>query len=422
MPILPTDRLFRIALKNVFRNRRRTLLTLGVLVVGGAGLIVLCGYFDNLMKNLGEKIIHGQTGHLQVNLKDYYRKGVTDPLAYLMSDSDGDLRRIPALPHVRFAVPRLSFSGMINTEKTSQAVSISGSDPALEKKMGSFMASNAKIPSIAIREGRDLDPSRKEEILLGVGLMKALDLKLGDWVMLLTTREHGALDGNRFRVVGVYETVMRESDNRSVKINLSAAQDMLGAPGSIHSLQIVLDETESTEEARQSVLAALGGKNSAYEVMSWEEMSAYYRQGKELFRKIFVVITLIFGIVFFFSAGNSVSMSLMERTREFGTMMAIGNGRTAIVCVILLETLILGVTAGGLSLAVGALLAKIITAIGIEMPPTPNASTGTIAVISVTVPLLLKSFLLTVISAFLASVPPAFRTVRMRIVEALGSV
>ncbi|HEX5037522.1 MAG TPA: FtsX-like permease family protein [bacterium] len=422
MRILPTDKLLKIAFKNVFRNKRRTLLTLGVLIAGGAGLIVMGGYFENLMHNLGEKIIHAQTGHLQIDLKNYYKLGVTDPLGYLMQDSEDVRRKIESVPHVMFTVPRLSFSGMISTDKTSMAVSINGTDPFAENRMGSFMASNAKIPSIAIKEGRELDPAHKEEILLGVGLMKALDLKLGDWVMLLTTREEGAVDGNRFRVVGVFETVMRESDNRSVKINVAAAQGMLGAPGKLHSLQAVLDKTENTEAARKAVVAALGGKDSAFEVLTWEEMSAYYRQGKELFRKIFVVITLIFGVVFFFSAGNSVSMSLMERTREFGTMMAIGNSRSAILFVILLETLVLGVIAGALSLVCGVGLAKIITAIGIEMPPTPNASTGTIAVISVTAPLLLKSFFLTVVSAFLASVPPAYRTTKIRIVEALGYV
>lgn len=267
-----------------------------------------------------------------------------------------------------------------------------------------------------------MNPSHREEILLGVGLMKALDLKLGDWVMILTTREQGALDGNRFQVVGAYETVMREADNRSVKINLAAAQALLGAPGKLHSLQVLLDKTENTESALRDVIAALGGDKSPFEVLTWEEMSSYYRNGKELFRKIFVVITLIFGIVFFFSAGNSVSMSLLERTREFGTMMAIGNSRSAIMFVILLETSILGVIAGTMSLGCGVILAKIITAVGIEMPPTPNASTGTIAVISVNAPLLVKSFLLTVVSAFLASLPPAYRTTKIQIVDALGSV
>jgi hypothetical protein len=115
------------------------------------------------------------------------------------------------------------------------------------------MASNAKIPLHCHQGGaRAGIPHIKEGILLGVGLMKALDLKLGDWVMLLTTREEGAVDGNRFQVVGVFETVMRESDKPFGEDQLGRGPRHAGGAGKICiSLQAVLDETENTEGARR---------------------------------------------------------------------------------------------------------------------------------------------------------------------------
>lgn len=415
-------KLIKIAFKNVFRNKRRTLLTLGVLTAGGAGMLVMGGFFINLIGNLGEKIIHGQSGHLQIHRAGYYRFGATDPLAYLMSGTEGIRTRIEKLPHVLYTVPRLTFSGMLSTDKTSLAVSVTGCDPSRERQMGSFQANNAKIPSIAIAEGRDLDENRKEEALVGLGLMKALDLKIGDWVMLLTTREQGAVDGNRFRIVGVFETAMRESDSRTMKINLTAAQEMIGAPGQLHSLQAILDRTENTESVRSAAIGELAKNEIPLEIMTWEEMSSYYRQGRSLFEKIFIIISLVFGTVFFFSAGNSVNMSLMERTREFGTMMAMGNGRAAILTVILLEAGLIGIIGGLLSMLLGTGLGTLISAIGIEMPPTPNASTGFLAVISITPMLMAKTFALTFVSSFLAALVPAYRTARIPVVDALNHV
>ncbi|MBZ0090381.1 MAG: FtsX-like permease family protein, partial [Thermoanaerobaculia bacterium] len=131
---------------------------------------------------------------------------------------------------------------------------------------------------------------------------------------------------------------------------------------------------------------------------------------------------LIICVIFVFSIANTINMALFERIREFGTMMAIGNGRATIFMTIFLEAAILGALGPLLGMAMGVGLAHVISAIGIEVPPPPQSSTGYFAMITVNRELIFQTFALSMLATVISSILPAYRASRFRIVHALGYV
>jgi len=414
--------LLSIAWRNVFRNRRRTLLTLSILAIGCVGLVLIGGYFDNVLEGMREQMIHSQYGHLQVNASGYYQKGVTAPYDYLIRDVARAEAEIEKTPHVLFTVPRLKISGMASSETTTVAVVALGTDHIRETRMGSAKALNVTIPSIHILEGRDLDESDPYGVLVGKGLLKSLGLKLGDTINFLTTREAGALDGAPFRVRGVFETIVKDADDRSMKVNLGVLQKIAGVPNQLHTLMVVLDDTKNVDEVKSDLSRRLQAARLPLETLTWNEVDTVYRQYDALHQKICLIVQMIICVVFFFSVANTVNMALMERIREFGTMMAIGNGRGSVFGMIFMEVFLFAVVGSLIGVLAGCVVARIVSSIGIEMPPPPLGTNSYTAMITLSWPLLIQSYFISMISTLLSGILPAYRGCHFRIIEALGYV
>jgi putative ABC transport system permease protein len=421
-------RLASLAFRNVFRNKRRTILTVAMMSLGCTGLILVGGFIDNLMDGFREKYIHSQTGHLQVGAKGYHDHGVADPFAYLLQDASSVQRIAEGDPRVRLTVPRLKFSGVISNEETSIPVLALGVNPVRETQMGNYKYVNAKQSSTTIIEGEDLAVSDPSGVILGKGLMKALNLKIGDTVTFITTRKAGTIDGAEYHVRGAFETIVKDFDDHTMKVNLESAQKVLDIPGQIHNLLIVLDKTEDTGAVRASLAERFRdgrwdlGDLGDLEIMTWEQQGRYYRQSREFLDRIFSTVQFVVGVIFFFSIVNTINMSVLERLREFGTMMAIGNSRWAVFGVIFLEAVFLGVIGSFLGILVGCGVSQLISSIGIELPPPPQATTPIIAVITLTPLLLIKTFLMAIFSAIFASLLPGWRASHFGITQALGYV
>ncbi len=414
--------LVKIAWRNIFRNKRRSLLTVSVLTMGSIGLILIGGFFDNAMEGFREQTIHSQYGHVQVNQDGYYRKGVSAPFEYIMSDVTRIQNVIQSTPHVLYTVPRLKLSGMASSNTNSIAVFALGTDAAKEKLMGSMKARNVTIPSINIVEGQELDVSDPYGALLGRGLMKSLGLKVGDSVNFITTREAGAIDGVLFHVRGVFETISKDADDRSLKVSLPILQKIAGANDKLHSYLVLIDKTENSHLVRDELTHRFHLEGLPLEAYSWDDVDMIYSQMKDFSDRIYLTIQIIICVVFFFSVANTVNMTLFERIREFGTMMAIGNGRGVVFTMIFFEVTLFAVLGSACGIALGCVIAKIVSTIGIQMPPPPMGSNGYTAMINLDASLLIRTFLVSAVSTVVSGIMPAYRACHFRIVEALGYV
>lgn len=417
--------ILKISFRNVFRNRRRTILTLFILVLGSSGLTLVGGFFDYIIESLGEYFIHSQTGHLQISREGFYERGTSAPFKYLLPNVAQLQKSIESHPQVRYTVPRLSFGGMVSTDDTNISALVLGVDPAREEQMSReqiYTEASNGLKATNITAGQDLAAEDPYGVILGQGLMKSLNVKIGDTVTLLVTREFGTIDGMDLHVRGEFTTLLKDFDDRILKINLSTVQELFNVPGKVHSLLVLLNDTDQTDRAKEELLSQLNQDSMQLEAIPWIRQAAYYNQSKDFLNKIYSTVQLIIGIVFFFSIANTINMNLFERMREFGTMMALGNTRGTIIQMILVEGSILGLLGAIFGLAVGCIAAKSVSAIGITMPPPPMGSFEYPAYIILNTRILAQVFLVVSLSTILASVIPAYRASHFRIVAALGHV
>jgi putative ABC transport system permease protein len=420
-------RLLQISRQNVFRNKRRTLLTLSILTLGSTGLVLIGGFFGGMAESFREQYIHSQTGHIMINAEGYNAKGVSAPFEYLLRQTSRVRSIVTSDPHVLFTVPTLKFGGMASTDKTGMAVIAIGVDPDGEKRMGQHKYA-AKIQrdnqtlSTNIIEGRGLDANDPEGVILGKGLLDSLGLKVGDPFTLITTREGGSIDGSQYKVRGVFQTVMKDFDDRGLKMNITAAQKVLGFTDEVHSLLVLLDDTKNTDSSIERIGRTLQQEGLKTELISWEQNGHMYRNAKLLFDKIEKTVNVIIAIVFFFSIANTINMAIFERMREFGTMMAIGNNRSIVFSVIFLEALFLGLLGAALGAVIGCGLAGVISSFGITLPPLPNSTLPYTTNILVDGSMIFRTFLLAFLSTTFASLLPAWRASHLKIVDALGYV
>jgi len=197
---------------------------------------------------------------------------------------------------------------------------------------------------------------------------------------------------------------------------LAAAQELLGTKGA-NALVVLLKKTADTDRVATNLKAQLGA--SGMEVKTWVELNDFYEKTVELYKRQFGVLQLIILIMVLLSVANSVNMSVFERVGEFGTMMSLGNRSNQVFGLILTESVVLGLIGSGLGVALGVLLALGISAVGIPMPPPPNANLGYTARIQIVPSTLLMSFVIGFSATVIASILPARRVSRIPVVDAL---
>jgi len=302
---------------------------------------------------------------------------------------------------------RLGFTGMLNNGKRDLGIIGEGIEPDAEASIGTYMQ---------FIEGRALTDGDKDGIVVGSGVAKSLGLKVGDRVNLIMTLSAGAVNTLDFELVGIFQSFSKEFDARAVRIPLDASKNLMDTTAA-HVIVVMLEHTEDT--ANVTNLLRGNFAKDGYEIKAWNEISDFYEKTVELYDRQFGVLRLIILIMVLLSVVNSVNMTLFERTREFGTMLALGDRSTTVFKLIMAESLCLGVLGAILGMAFGCIAAFIISAIGIPMPPPPNANLGYTALIRLTTPTVLTSGLIGFAAAVLATAMPARRAARHDIVDAL---
>ncbi|TMQ27387.1 MAG: ABC transporter permease [Candidatus Rokuibacteriota bacterium] len=368
----------KLALRNVFRNRRRTLITVAAMGFGAAAIIVFGGFVNAIYWGVRESTIRSQLGHIQLYRTGYSEKGNLAPYDYLIADYAALRRDLVTLPHVRAVTARLGFSGLVSTGDTTTSFVGTGVQPEGETDLSSLAV---------IVEGKELATRDPRGITLGVGLARAFGVKPGDDLTLLSTTKAGAIEH-----------------------------------GEVQSIVLLLDATENTGPVRADLERLIRERGLDLEIRTWDDLALRYHQVRELFGRIFAVLTLIVSIMVVFGITNTMTMAIFERTREIGTVMALGTRRRGVVSMFVLEGVALGALGGLVGVVLGVVLARVVSAIGIQLPPPPGSTRGFLVQIFIVPQVLLQAFRLSLITAALASLYPAWRAARLNVVEALRHV
>ncbi|HTY60500.1 MAG TPA: FtsX-like permease family protein [Bacteroidota bacterium] len=403
----------KLATKNVFRNRRRTVITGLVLVFGATALILAGGFISFSFRGLSENTIRSQLGHIQIYRGDFFEKEEEKPLALGLENVDDLKAKVGAEPHVRFTMARVEFMGLLSNGEKSAVFIGRGIEP--EKEMD-LSGNRAPVDSGAFL-GQNAHNEGDAEVVVARGLAKTLNARLGEYLTLMTTTSKGALNAMDVRVVGIYSTGVPEYDERALMVDLRTAQQLL-VTQKVSKLVVVLDETARTREVADALAAHLPG----VALRRWDELATFYKSVVQLYSAIFAFLGVIIFVIVVLSSSNTMMMSIMERTREIGTQLAVGTSRLRLLVNFLYEGLMIGVFGGLLGLLVGAGMAGLVDHSGLRMPPPPGGTTGYPLFVDLVPSVFVGVFILIVVTTVLSTIAPALRASRMKIVDALGHV
>ncbi|MDO9599817.1 MAG: ABC transporter permease [Azoarcus sp.] len=395
-----------LASRNLLRQRRRAALAL-LIICGGVITFLLAGGFINwVLESMRESTIHSQLGHVQITRPGYLREGLGDPYRYLLPADTGAARE-NAPASLRTLAPRLSFNGLLSKGDDTISFIGEGVDPVLEAPIAK---------AITIAEGRSLEESPVDSVLLGVGLAANISARPGDTVVLLGTTAEGGINAVELTVAGLFATTTKAYDDTALRVPIEVARRLMRVEGAT-SWVLLLDQTEQTDD----VVAELRQRLPAdqFEVIPWSDLADFYNKTVVLFSQQVGVIRILIALIVVLSISNTLTMAVIERTAEIGTSMAIGVRRSGILSQFVLEGALLGLAGGLIGVALGLIVGTLVSIIGIPMPPPPGMAMGFIGEISISPTLALDGFLLAFLTTLLASIFPAWKASRMIIVDAL---
>jgi len=399
----------RIALRNLTRNRRRSLTALLIVAVGVISMVLAEGFIQWIFWAMREGTIQFQSGHIQVVRPDYFNKGVANPLAYLLPESSADARTLETTPGVKLVAPRLKVTGLISHGETTVAFLAEGVVPAKEAELSK---------GLSIITGRNLSAPTAAEVILGRGLARNLGVSPGDTIALLTTTAGGGINGIEAKVAGIFTSTNQAYDNAALRLPIAQAQSLLRVQGA-HVWLVLLEETERTDHFLDQFRARFPQDTSRLEFVPWYAHADFYNKTVALFSQQINVLRSIIGLIIVLSISNMLIMNVMERTGEVGTLLAIGLKRKKILQMFAIEGVLLGLVGGLTGIAIGYALAELISSIGIPMPPPPGMEEGYTGEIRVTAGLLTSAFLIASVTTLLAGLYPAWKASRQQIVNAL---
>jgi len=320
----------KLAWRNIWRNKRRTLLTAAsiFLAVFLAILVrsIQTGWFDNIIN----VVTQSYTGHIQVHKKGYWDDKDINNAMYC---NDSLLKLIQSVDNVSHAVPRLEYFALSSFKQQTKGVLLTGTDAVKEDNLTHL--------SRKIIQGKYLD-NTDNGLLVAQKLASYLDIKTGDTLVLIGQGFHGVSAVGKFPVQGILHFPSPQLDNQMIYMNLLTAQEFFSADNRITSVSLMLNNPDEINQTVILIRSAIN--NDRYEVMRWDEMLVEVMQ--QLKAKTAggnIIIGILYMIVGFGIFGTVIMMT-NERIKEFGVVVSVGMQKTRLAVIVLVEMIFIGLT------------------------------------------------------------------------------
>ncbi len=413
--------LARLAWRNVRRNRRRTALTLLVVIAGTMALCLSGGFMAQTFRGLADAAIRGGLGHVQLMHPKALEGDEGQSLEFALADGEALAARLRQDPAVAEALPRIQVMGLLSNGPKSVAFLGTAVDPAREARHMAVLdqvKDGAKAPGGAGSRWLSGDPAARE-VLLGAGLARSLGAAVGSGLTLMSTTRDGALNAVDVEVVGIQDFGFKELNDRFLTLSLATAETLVDAGGARSRISVVLKDP-GRAEAEAPRLARLAGGGAA--ASPWMALASFYQQVKLLYLAIFGFMGLVLFLVVLLATANTLLMSVMERLREFGTLRAVGLQPGQLLVLLQWEGAILGAAGSLLGILLTLLLRAGVNALHLQLPPPPGTSHGYELNIHFVPWVYLGVFLGLQLTLQLSALFPGWKAARLRIVEALRHV
>jgi putative ABC transport system permease protein len=404
--VAPTT--WRMAWRNVGRNRRRSAVVVGSVAVGLGGALLAIALVQGTLFQLVETAIATDLGHVQVHARGWDQK---PDLALRIEDGAAVAERLlGGIPAVRHWAPRIRAQGLVRSPRASAGIHIVGVDLAREPEV-------SLLPG-AVVDGRFLD-GHARRLVIGRELARRLRVDAGDKVVVSTQNAERELTGEAFRVIGIFESASEAVDGGTALMSLADARNLLALDDAVSELVVVAAGRDAVPALRDAIRARAGPE---LEVRSWDELRPSLTRILGFFE---ANAWLLYGIVFVamaFGIANVLMMAVQERTAEIGMLVSIGMRPGRMLAIVSAESVLL--TAVGLALGVGlGLSATFALADGIDLAGLVDAARAygapsrlipAIGAGDLAAPLAAAA-----LTALAASLGPALRSTRIRPADAM---
>jgi putative ABC transport system permease protein len=401
--------LLRLAWRNVWRNRLRSSIMLAAMVFGLLGAVLMSGFVIAMTKSMIDNAIKYQTANLQIHSAEFI---VSEELAAWLPDADGLAIKVRQEPGVAAVSVRQLVDGMLASAASTRGVRINGID------LGQEVAVTALKESLA--EGVLLPSDGRNPIIVSQRNAERLNLKLGSKVVLTFTDAAGEVTGAAFRVCGFFKTPLSGFDDANVFVRRS---DLAGLTGldQAHEIAIRLEPKASLDQVKMT-LTALVGERAV--VRDWGEVQPVLAAMTGSVDQTNTILAAVFMAALGFGIVNIMLMSVFERTREFGVLMATGMTKAKVLALIVIESLFLGGSGGLLGMAVSWLVLALLGRVGLPFGAMAEGlgvyGVGTVLYPEVPLSYYLWMFALVLVTSLLAALYPARQILKKRPVEALA--
>jgi putative ABC transport system permease protein len=429
--------LMKLAVRNLLRNRRRTAITLVALIVGVGSMVGVRGFINGFRGMVIENQTRGLLGDLQVHHLGYVANVQSSPLTIDLADTPELRAKIASVPGVVTVSPRIDFGAQLSTPDTAPPPADGGEVNDADRGTSTFLMVTAFDPALEkqvtpkrwdwVAAGRGAMPTSADSpfIVLNDDFARALKLELlpagaptppiERQAALITGDREQALNGENVIVGGTFASVT-PNDRRVGFMSLQLAQRLLRMEGRVTEYGVTVATGSDLPTVKRALEAALG---PTYEVHTWAERIPFLTDLVETQTRIFNIVTTLVLLVVLLGIVNAMLMSVLERVREIGTMLAVGMRKAQVARMFLLEGAVLGGVGGLLGVLLGLASVWAMNSAGIELP-APGAKVATVIHPSVEAFFVVRTLAQAIAGSALAAIIPARRAAALRPVEALA--
>lgn len=403
-------RQFKIIAKQTFGYKQRTLITF-ISIVSAVSLLMLAqGFIEWMIWATQEAYVWNEISHIQVQKKGYRDNFNQSPNQFLITRPPAEeIQKLD--PEILAVIGELIGGALISYNDQIIAAQVIGTEIETHK------IAWGKLGTAPLAHGNSAKPG---EAVMGIDLMKMLDVKTHEQIILLSNTVNRSQNAIELPVGDYFQTSNQALDMTTLKIPLEKMQNLLKTD-KVHQWAIYIRDTDHTDSVLEKINNYLKFNHPDYEAHHWIEVADFYSKTRDLFYTQLGTLVSLMTCIMFLGLLNIFAINILNRRKEIATAKAVGYNNKQIFVQFFTEGITWGLVGGISGLLIGLMLCQIVSYIGIPMPPAPGMSFGFTAHIHLTPQIIFKSFLVVFFTTVLANILPAIRAARTNVVYAFGT-
>lgn len=405
--------IFSFAASNVTQNKKRTIITIVTIVVGLCSINIGKGFISGMQRESELGVTEGRTGEIQVHKQGYFDASELNVLDYSIENSTHLQDELKKIVGVKNLAGRIQFGGMLaKGDEPAVVVFNKAVDIVNEVKVCPRTKEN-------IIEGKFLSKDDPNGAVIASGLKKGIGANIGDLIIIVANTKDGFQNAIELKIIGIIEEKAAQANARLVYLPMEKAQELLYMEDQLTEIVIKTTERGDIDVLNDRLNNLL--KSRGLESNTWKDVSPFFVDVMNKQDMVVFMICLIFYLIVITSIANTIILTLFERKKEIGTMMAIGIKARHVIKLVFTESMIIGLVGSLIGILVSALVIVVLNNVGLTY--RPPQSEGFITIYPLINPsFMILSFFLGVLCSIAAAIYPARKVLQVNPIDALRSI